>query len=757
MAKLPLLTLSSGFLSIAQMNQNFQDISSEFQNNVLYRNNPVGEPNTMQNNLDMNSNRILNLPSPVSDSEAARFADVKNALAVTLVSIPALLGNDKKVLSTDGSALVFKQGVLAVSTFAELTIITKAKLVTNDVIEVLGRGAVGDGGEGLFRFDAISTASTDAGTILATDEGGAGRWVRIFIGAVNVKWFGAKLDGVTNDVVAYQAALDTGKNVFQPIGTALITGNLTDGAANQKIFGEGQEDSIVTHNVATGNLFTISNSGISFEDLRLNGDGTFNQSTAVPSADRRGLIRGTGNDFMARRVLFNDGPQNCLNLDNIVGGNIEYCTFTGGVSTFTGTGYQGIRIIDCTDVTVLKAYFPAVSVQYVIPIFLAQFALTLKDCHVTKTIIKGAFDNGIYFVAGERCSAIDNTTTVDSTGVVMTGTDSTIGSTVGNIVIGNICTPGPGAGASTAGINMRDSNNSICDNNHVDGYSVGIQLKPVQFDSASNVMNDNSICNNVITGWTKHAIQHSKVGLNLGGSSNNKICGNILIAGTVAADSDAINSAFGQQGGADIAFDNDYSNNTIVGGGNTAIVLSNQQRPMINNNKILNPAVSGAAQGTGIFVGTCTKASVKNNQITDTTGFASSGIDGNNTCVESDFINNTVRGIDPTKAPIRRVQQASNKNSFSGNRTGSDPLTGTITLGALANTVITNNNINVGLGYTSFVLLQPINQTAGTLIGSSKSPIIDEANHVDKTSFTIKTADGVAAAGNEQFYFEIRQ
>ena len=61
MAKITIDNITSGYASTTQLNANFDAIESELNNNVLYRNNPAGEPNTMQNDLDMNSNAINNI------------------------------------------------------------------------------------------------------------------------------------------------------------------------------------------------------------------------------------------------------------------------------------------------------------------------------------------------------------------------------------------------------------------------------------------------------------------------------------------------------------------------------------------------------------------------------------------------------------------------------------------------------------------------------------------------------------------------
>lgn len=68
MAKLTLQSILSQFSSIAKLNANFQAIVTAF-DNTLSRDGTA--PNAMGADLDMNSNRVINLPSPVSSSEPA--------------------------------------------------------------------------------------------------------------------------------------------------------------------------------------------------------------------------------------------------------------------------------------------------------------------------------------------------------------------------------------------------------------------------------------------------------------------------------------------------------------------------------------------------------------------------------------------------------------------------------------------------------------------------------------------------------------
>lgn len=79
MSKIELQDTNSGY-NLQKINNNFDKIETEFNEKVLYRDNPDGEPNEMLDDLDMNGNRVFNLPVPLSENEAARLKDVQDAV-----------------------------------------------------------------------------------------------------------------------------------------------------------------------------------------------------------------------------------------------------------------------------------------------------------------------------------------------------------------------------------------------------------------------------------------------------------------------------------------------------------------------------------------------------------------------------------------------------------------------------------------------------------------------------------------------------
>lgn len=75
-----LSTLVNG---VSNLNAIITQIETAFQN-TLSRDGAT--PNQMAATLDMNSNRIINLPAPTSGTEAARLADIESILGITVPS-----------------------------------------------------------------------------------------------------------------------------------------------------------------------------------------------------------------------------------------------------------------------------------------------------------------------------------------------------------------------------------------------------------------------------------------------------------------------------------------------------------------------------------------------------------------------------------------------------------------------------------------------------------------------------------------------
>ena len=100
----------------------------------------------------------------------------------------------------------------------------RASTDTHDFVYIIDNGKTG-----VFKYDSTDVASSDnTGTILVSNNGR--RYKRQFDGAVNVKWFGAKGDGVTNDTAHIQSAINFvgqggGGVVIIPTGTYKVYPN----------------------------------------------------------------------------------------------------------------------------------------------------------------------------------------------------------------------------------------------------------------------------------------------------------------------------------------------------------------------------------------------------------------------------------------------------------------------------------------------------------------------------------------------------
>lgn len=86
-------------------------------------------------------------------------------------------------------------GLAAFDSTAEMRAALKSSLTDGQYVTVGGYTNDGDGGGGVFRWDAGSSATADSGLVFSSNEGGTGRWIRIYDGMPSLAYFGILTSG----------------------------------------------------------------------------------------------------------------------------------------------------------------------------------------------------------------------------------------------------------------------------------------------------------------------------------------------------------------------------------------------------------------------------------------------------------------------------------------------------------------------------------------------------------------------------------
>jgi hypothetical protein len=146
-----------------------------------------------------------------------------------------------------------------VDTIAELKALTGG---VNEAVEVKGHTTSGDGGGGLFIWDGSDTTTDDNGIYIQPNAGGAGRWIRQYVGAVNLKWFGPAGDGVTDDTSVISASY---LNKTLPIGEHLSSATVQTVADKGSLAGVTTAQSRIKRDALGGNLLVWS--GVDYLDI----------------------------------------------------------------------------------------------------------------------------------------------------------------------------------------------------------------------------------------------------------------------------------------------------------------------------------------------------------------------------------------------------------------------------------------------------------------------------------------------------------
>ncbi|RKN83890.1 hypothetical protein D7M11_16275 [Paenibacillus ginsengarvi] len=170
--------------------------------------------------------------------------------------------------------------------------------------------------DGPFVYDPADTASADNGGTVLVSASGA-RFKRLYDGSLNVKWFGAKGDGVSDDGPAIQRAIDAGgarSNIYFPQGTYRITQSLVISQPEVTFYSDFKSEYTPRLVCTTANVWMIRAKHYAFcmKGLQLEGDGNLSQNPYVPTVNGILYDRSDGS-----------GQETLSNLD----GDIQFCGF----------------------------------------------------------------------------------------------------------------------------------------------------------------------------------------------------------------------------------------------------------------------------------------------------------------------------------------------------------------------------------------------------------------------------------------------
>ena len=507
------------------LNDNFTQnlyVTQEVNNNAV----DIDGSNPMAGNLNMGGFKVTNLATPVAGTDAANRSFVEGVFSSEVPVFyrrwsktaaggeTSLSGNDSSgsALSyVPGSEKVFINGALQVrgvdySGTTGTTLTVTPALIAGDIVEVHSSSSYT---VGTIPDQSVTNAKVEAGAGIAasklsftqTGTGAVARTVDSKLkDVVSVKDFGAVGDGVVNDTVAVQAAVNhacgIGKSVYFPAGTysvstLLITNGIAGIYCEGTIKGQGVAPLATVVLGAAG--FPVNNATFTLRMDQSSGD-----PVAVQGYDTNGcnftscVIRGFTNHPTLNHFGFKfDGPSKN---NRFIGNHIEMFSSptpnTGWGIAFYGTSGTALDYGGFFAGTLSRAQFPATgNVVSGNVITNGSYAISLQWSE-HNTVANNCCFNQQFRSIFLAAAAMSNTVT----GNVIKGYGSSaviIAYNSGkNVVSTNYCETSVEGGEAAINLNTGAQGNLIAGNNIDSRTNYGIYLG---CDMVANTIVDNTV------------------------------------------------------------------------------------------------------------------------------------------------------------------------------------------------------------------------------------------------------------------------
>lgn len=206
---------------------------------------------------------------PISQGYKFVLKDANDVLIATYDNIPTSL---QPPIVNDTSSISFNTGY----------VVTAGGFTVGSTYEIASVGTTS--------FVAIGASSNTVGTLFTATAPGAGTGTAYYVrtaqsklrDVVSVKDFGAVGDGITDDTVAIQAAMNVGGTIYFPAGTYAISAPLVRSTTGLVLQGEGIDATIIIAlpTFTGASMFTLGSKNtpsecrqISMRDILVNCDG----------------------------------------------------------------------------------------------------------------------------------------------------------------------------------------------------------------------------------------------------------------------------------------------------------------------------------------------------------------------------------------------------------------------------------------------------------------------------------------------------
>jgi len=487
MAKRPTLTdVTSGFGTAAVINNNNAEIEQAF-DNTLSRDG--SSPNQMEADIDMNSNRLLNLPDAITGSEPLTFQQYQEGGATvngfrketqvatdgqtvfTASTVQWVPGVDNLVVFLDG--VMQGAGNYSIDSRTQITFTEGVPLNTRVdflVMNIAGNTISSTIDAGLVSYNPPSTTnSTNVESKLRE--------------VLSVKDYGAIGDGVNDDSAAIQAAIDTTSGgVYFPPGTYRIKTAITL-KSDVTLYGDGEASVLIKDASATGltrDMIFRSTGTATVQDINIERLKFTTEQTSVSPATQSMINFDGGNiyDITIRDCIFDNATSyaNCAFFKAAGGYNVANVFFLN--NRVNQCPRMAIEVINHDNGSNYNASFIVVQGNYISN---CAFGVSLSGPVQNSIVSNNHFQNcslyGVELVGVSGCTVDGNvftgafTNLISSSGSgvypqgrgIVISNNSTNGTATGKVLLNN-------AGAATvSGNNFTLSNRMEISGSFSDG------------------------------------------------------------------------------------------------------------------------------------------------------------------------------------------------------------------------------------------------------------------------------------------------